>query len=303
MSAAFLELLVHPIYKTPLFFDAVQHVMTDTTTSDRFEIKDGVPILLTSTLHSNLNTSALHERAGTTFRYKEHYQNDAVAYDYTEESENKIEREEIHRLRENILAEIPDDAEWILDVGCGGAWLAKTLVPQERKLISMDISDINPIRALKQVSGGSHSALVADVFELPFRPGAIDCIVASEIIEHVPDPKSFLSALFTVLKPGGKLIVTTPYNEFIRTSLCIHCNQLTPHNAHLHSFTEDKMQRILPGKAREVGMKVFNNKVLVKTHLQYLLRFLPLSFFNALDNFVNILTGKKAYRLMVTLKK
>ena len=303
LSADFLNILVHPVSKIPLQYHADENELTDESGHDHFIIKENVPILLTRPVNASLATTERHEKAGTEFQYKEHYQNDAEIYDYTEESENAIEREEINRLRQNILAEIPSESKWILDVGCGGAWLAKSLVPKGRNVISMDISDVNPIRAMKEISTLNHHALVADVFEMPVRPNSIDCIVASEIIEHVPDPKKFLAALFEVLKPQGKLIVTTPYNELIRTSLCIHCNRLTPHNAHLHSFTEQKMKKYLPADAGRVTMTVLNSKFLVKTGIQKLLRFLPLSIYQAIDSFGMAITKKKAYRLMIIIEK
>lgn len=301
ISEAFLGLLVHPIYKTPLYLE--NDALTDGEHEDIFVFRENVPILLTDNLNASLTTTERHEQAGTQFQYKEHYQNDAAAYDYTEQSENPVEREEINRLHQTILSQIPEKADWTLDVGCGGAWLSQKLVARKQNVISMDISDINPIKAIKKNPSAYHHALVADVFELPFKQDSVDCIVASEIIEHVPDPKKFLAELFNVLKPGGKLIVTTPYNELIRTSLCIHCNQLTPHNAHLHSFTEKSIQQYLPKEARKVDMKVFNSKLLVKAHIQKLLDFLPLSLWEGLDKAAIAVTAKKAYRLMIVVQK
>jgi 2-polyprenyl-3-methyl-5-hydroxy-6-metoxy-1,4-benzoquinol methylase len=301
ISEAFSGLLVHPIYKTPLYLRNNQ--LTDGEHEDVFNFKEGVPILLTSNLNASLTTTERHQEAGTQFQYKEHYQNDAEAYDYTEESENAVEREEINRLHQTILAQIPQGNVWTLDVGCGGAWLSQNLVEKKQNVISMDISDINPIKAIKKNPSAYHHALVADVFDLPFTYDSIDCIVASEIIEHVPDPKRFLAELFKVLKPGGKLIVTTPYNELIRTSLCIHCNRLTPHNAHLHSFTEKSIQKYVPKGAKNVTLKVFNSKLLVKGHIQKLLDFLPLSLWEGVDKIAIAMTAKKAYRLMIVIEK
>lgn len=303
ISPDFLELLVHPVHKTPLKTSTDATLLEDGIHPERFPIKEGVPILLTTALNETLTDTEHHRQAGTSFQYKEHYQNDAAAYDYTEEARHPVEREEINRLRQNILSEIPAEGKWILDVGCGGAWLAKSLVPRGRHVISMDISDINPIKALREVSKENHHAVVADVFELPFRKDSLDCIIASEIIEHVPDPGRFLSELYQVLKPGGKLIVTTPYNELIRTSLCIHCNRLTPHNAHLHSFTEDSIRQYLPAGMQKISTRIFNSKLLVKAHLQKMLSFLPLSVYATLDQLAVALTGKKAYRLMVVIEK
>ena len=303
LPAEYLDLLVHPVYKTPLKYDVNINQLRDDEHNDLFAIKENVPVLLTNILDAALSTTDQNKQAGTVFQYKLHYQTDAEVYDYFENINNEAERVEIDRLRQTIVSQIPPSAKWILDVGCGGGWLAKAIVPKGFHVISMDISDVNPIKATKRVASAHHFGLVADVFELPVKPDSIDCIIASEIIEHVSDPKKFLEALFAVLKPGGKIIVTTPYNELIRTSLCIHCNKETPHNAHLHSFTEESMKKSLPHGTRKVSMKVFNSKLLVRTQVQKLLKSLPLTVWNYFDKLGNTLTGKKAFRLMVVIEK
>jgi len=303
LSASFLDLLVHPVRKTPLHPAPAGDALLSPDTEDRFAIKEGVPILLPATAATALETTALNNEEGTRFQYREHYQTDAAVYNYAEEPHYPVEREEAARLHSQILARIPAGAKWVLDVGCGGAWLAAALVPGGRQVVSMDVSDINPIRALKRVPGANHHALVADVFALPIKPGSMDCIVACEVIEHIPDPALFLAELFTALKPGGTLIVTTPYAEVIRTSLCIHCNRPTPHNAHLHSFTEASIKAYVPPGARAVHTAVFHNKLFVQSRLQRLARGLPLSAHNAFDRLAMAVTGKKAYRLMLAVEK
>ena len=303
MDADLLSLLVSPIHKTPLQYDEQARQLVDTANNDRFIIKQNVPILLRAEEDATLTQTEQHGEAGSTFHYKEHYQQDAETYDYFKETENPIEREEHNRLHEYILAQIPASSSWILDVGCGGGWLAGALKAKNKKVISMDISDINPIRATKNEPYPTHYGLVADVFELPIKEASIDCIVASEIIEHVSDPKRFLGALYTALKPGGKIVVTTPYNERILQSLCIHCNHLTPHNAHQHSFTEYSIKRYLPANVAHCETTVFNNKVLVRLGLQRLMGWLPLGTYKGIDKLANALTKKRAYRLMLVIQK
>ena len=298
MDQNYLDHLVHPVRKTPLQFDKAKQQLTDAETNDWFTIRENVPVLLTTNEEGVLTETDLHRNAGSTFHYKEHYQADAATYDYFKETENGIEREEHNRLHDYILSEISSGASWILDVGCGGA-----LRNKKKQVISMDISDINPLKATKTYAYPTHFGLVADVFELPVKENSIDCIVASEIIEHVSDPKRFLSSLYAALKPGGKMVVTTPYNERIQMSLCIHCNQLTPHNAHLHSFTESSIIRYLPDNIKSFKTIVFNNKILVRLGIQRLLGFLPLVLWNAIDSLSNAVTGKRAYRLMLVIEK
>lgn len=47
----------------------------------------------------------------------------------------------------------------------------------------------------------------------------IDCAFCFSVIEHVPDPRSFLSSITDVLKPGGRLIVSTPNRRDILMGL------------------------------------------------------------------------------------
>jgi 2-polyprenyl-3-methyl-5-hydroxy-6-metoxy-1,4-benzoquinol methylase/uncharacterized protein YbaR (Trm112 family) len=303
MDANYLNLLVHPLNKTPLRYNEQLNQLVDLVNHEVFAIKDQVPILLMATVETELTKTSLHATAGSSFQYKEHYQTDAVTYDYFKETENATEREEHNRLHQYILSQIPSGADWILDAGCGGGWLAGALNGKGKHVISMDISDINPVKAVKNVPAPTHYGLVADVFELPLKATSIDCIIASEIIEHVPDPKRFLAALLAALKPGGKLIVTTPYNEHIQYSLCIHCNQLTPHNAHLHSFTEESIKKFLPEKIKKASATVFNNKILVRLGIQRLFKFLPLRLWKGIEKVSNALTRKRAYRLMLVIEK
>jgi 2-polyprenyl-3-methyl-5-hydroxy-6-metoxy-1,4-benzoquinol methylase len=298
MTSDFLQLLVHPIYKTPLKFNGNHNEFEAYEHKETFPLEEGVAIFLLKKQKDNFldtNTDALNYRA--------HYQIDANVYEYELENAHPVEQTEIDFLRKNILANIPDNANIILDIGCGGAWLAKHLLPKGKAIISTDISDINPKKAIKNYPSKNHFGIVADVFELPFKEQSIDCIVASEIIEHVPDPKKFITCLLEVLKPDGSLIITTPYNELIRTSLCLHCNKETPHNAHLHSFTEKSFEQIILKEVRQIKIILLNSKLFVQARLQYLLKFLPLRIINFFDRIFIKTTGKKAYRMMVLLKK
>lgn len=290
MNDTFLDLLVHPVSKKPLRYDTDKALLTDG--SDNFPVIKGVPVLLPQ--------EAANQKEA--FNYRDHYEKDAEAFDYFAEW-HPVHKEENRRLHQQILGQIPADAKVVLDVGCGGAWLASALVPAGRQVISMDISTINPARAVEVVQSPQHWGLVADVYSLPIRPGTVDCIIASEIIEHVKDPELFLACLFNVLKPGGTLIVTTPFNETIQQSLCIHCNRLTPHNAHIHSFTREKIKALAPKMATSLKTRTFNSKVLVNLQLHLLLRFLPFPLWSLLDATLNGLFSKRALRLMLIVKK
>lgn len=47
--------------------------------------------------------------------------------------------------------------------------------------------------------------------QLPFRAGSFDAVVCSEVIEHVADPAALIAELHRVLRPGGRLLLSSPF--------------------------------------------------------------------------------------------
>jgi ubiquinone/menaquinone biosynthesis C-methylase UbiE len=111
-------------------------------------------------------------------------------------------------------------------------------------------------------------------------------VIASEIIEHVFDPSAFVKELFRVVKKGGSLVVTTPYKEKIIYYLCVHCNQKTPANAHIHSFDEMKLEGLYSGNDLEsFKYETFGNKVLIFLRSYIILEFFPFWLWKIKDKF------------------
>lgn len=99
----------------------------------------------------------------------------------------------------------------ILDVGCGGGLLAEPLTARGARVVGIDASaeaiEIAKIHA-------SQTGVVIDYRQetaegLAKTDAQFDVITAFEIIEHVADLKSFLTALSKLLKPEGLLIIAT----------------------------------------------------------------------------------------------
>jgi len=237
------------------------------------------------------------------FNYKDHYKKDAVEFDYFEERKGATAHDE-RRVREFVISKIPKNANSILDVGCGNGWVAKEFLPNGKQIYSLDISVTNPSKATKLYPDEKHFGITADSFHLPFNDNTVDCVIASEIIEHVFDPAEFVKELFRVVKKGGSLVITTPYKEKIIYYLCIHCNQKTPANAHIHSFDEMKLRDLYSGKDLEsFKYETFGNKFLIFIRSYVILQYFPFWIWKLKDKFFNLFFNKPVHIICIYKKK
>lgn len=237
------------------------------------------------------------------FNYVEHYQKDAVEFNYFEERKGATKHDE-RRVREYIISKVPKNVQSILDVGCGSGWVAKTFIKKEVMVHSLDITKINPSKALKLYPSQKHAGIVADSFHLPFNDNSFNCVIASEIIEHVVDPAAFIKEVFRVVGKGGKLIITTPYKERLMYYLCIHCNQMTPVHAHIHSFDEKMLEDYYKEDDLEsFEFKTFGNKLLIFLRTYVVLQILPFWLWKLKDRMANLIYKNPVHIICIYSKK
>jgi len=106
-----------------------------------------------------------------------------------------------------------------------------------------------------------------------------------------------------ILKPAGVIVISVPYREKIIQHLCIHCNRLTPANAHLHSFDGQAIRSLLAGLPVKVEKEMFfYSKAMNLLNLPYRLRHFPYAIWRFLDRLFN-LTFRRPYYYLILIKK
>ncbi len=96
----------------------------------------------------------------------------------------------------------------LLDAGCGTGWFSKKATELGAHVTAMDLSP-----TLVQITKDkvpSVNAIVGSVLEISFPDNYFDYVISSEVIEHTPNPKLAVKEMLRVLRPGGKICLTTP---------------------------------------------------------------------------------------------
>ncbi len=114
--------------------------------------------------------------------------------------------------------DLPTGAK-VLDLGCGAGWFwsGRLGAGLDIELTLCDLSAGMVRAALSRLTGpAGPRALVADAAALPFPSGAFDAVVAMHMLYHLPDPEAGLSEIARVLRPGGRIYVTTNGEDSLR---------------------------------------------------------------------------------------
>ncbi len=100
----------------------------------------------------------------------------------------------------------------VLDVGCGAGLLSEALAGEGARVTAIDMApELIEVARLHQLEAGlGIDYRVQPVESLADElPGVFDAVTCMEMLEHVPDPGSVIAACAALLKPGGRLFLST----------------------------------------------------------------------------------------------
>jgi 2-polyprenyl-3-methyl-5-hydroxy-6-metoxy-1,4-benzoquinol methylase len=119
--------------------------------------------------------------------------------------------------RARSRAQVRDTPLKVFDAGCGNGALLVRLKAAGYSLAGCDASETG-IAVAQQMLGESVQLKRLSVYDdlAASFGGDWDVVLATEVIEHLYAPREFVRRVHALLRPGGSLILSTPYHGYLK---------------------------------------------------------------------------------------
>jgi 2-polyprenyl-3-methyl-5-hydroxy-6-metoxy-1,4-benzoquinol methylase len=134
--------------------------------------------------------------------------------------------------------------ETVLDLGCGDGWMTAELAALGARPTGVEIARAAVERAQRRHPQLTFALAPIDG-PLPMQDNAFDVVWSSEVIEHVADTARWLSEVRRVLKPKGRLLLTTPNHSRLRLLVAGIELYSEPLGDHLHLYSARSLREVL----------------------------------------------------------
>lgn len=203
----------------------------------------------------------------------------------------------------------------ILDIGCAQGTLALMLAEQGHRVWAVDIRQRFLDYAASRYERGEVHFICGNALELDM-PQRFDLIFANQIVEHLVYPLELTQRVAGWLKPGGRLVMTTPNGDYVKNALPSFSDlgdasqfeerQFSADgDGHFFAYREDELKEVfVKAGLAQVRLDFFETPF-ISGHLKlrFVHSFVPtrvLRFFDRVFLSIPTLRKRLAHQLMIT---
>ena len=129
----------------------------------------------------------------------------------------------------------------LLDVGSGAGTFLEAARRAGWEAVGVEVSHTAAAHSRAQ----GFEIFCGELEQANYAEGSFDVVIASEVVEHVRDPKAMIEAIARVLRPGGLLWATTPHGRGLSARLLgVNWSLVCPPE-HLQLFSASGMRKLL----------------------------------------------------------
>lgn len=105
----------------------------------------------------------------------------------------------------------------VLDAGCGNGSTCREYLALGCAVTGVDLSQsgIEISRRASPQGRFEVTFLDQDILSRLAAP-PFDLVVSTEVVEHLYDPRTYVRGCFAALRPGGRMVLTTPYHGYLK---------------------------------------------------------------------------------------
>jgi len=199
-----------------------------------YKKKSGIDV---SSFFSGIEHASLYSCAKTGYKYWKPFSIAGSESFYKEMASSTPSYYRSERWEYSIARKFLKKEYEVLDISCGKGYFLKSIEGLVKNGFGLEFSQY---------------AIENKVTTYPIRAGMIqdiskenakfDVVCSFQVLEHVVNPKEFIQGCLKVLKPGGKLVLSTPNFSSISAQNKLDCWDLPPH--HMGHYTPDTYQKI-----------------------------------------------------------
>jgi 2-polyprenyl-3-methyl-5-hydroxy-6-metoxy-1,4-benzoquinol methylase len=167
----------------------------------------------------------------------------------------------------------------ILDAGCAQATLAMHLAEQGHKVTAVDLREPFLDYAKTRYTHGDIRFIAGNALEMNLDE-QFDIVFATQIIEHLVYPQDFVSRLSGLLRPGGRLVITTPNWHYLRNNLptFTQLGDVTQHehkqftaddDGHFFAYTGSELRQVFAGAGLENVAVRYYETPFISGHMKF----------------------------------